>query len=239
MTQRYMDRDPRSCRVSVVFDRDGTLVDWSEMFLRFVLDLHRQERVRPPLREEILGVAYWQAIMGGELYIGSVRVRDRVDDVVRRYMHYATLYPGVAATLTALAAAGVRMALVSAWVGTGPTTALLERHGVRHHFASVLTRDDLSEHERDYDDVTAKSTLAGRALMDMKHLASNPLYVVGDSPADVQVGRILQAGVVGVRTGNGVRLRATAPEGPDVLLASAASLGRLLLGKKDRTDASG
>lgn len=223
---------PEAPPVSVILDRDGTLLDFYDMFLRFVQDLHRRERVRPPSRAEILGVEYWEAISSGRLHIGSVRVRDRVDDVVRRYMPYGRLFPGVPQMLTALRDAGVRIALVSAWVGTDETSALLERHGVRSRFTSVLTRDDLAEDSRALDDTEVKRELARRALTELGHTAPDMLCVVGDSPADMALGRSLGAQVVGVRTGNGVRLPGTPPDGPDVLLPSAAALTGLLLDRR-------
>ncbi|MFJ6701073.1 HAD family hydrolase [Streptomyces sp. NPDC091272] len=221
-----------------MLDRDGTLVDYAGMFLRFIHELHREEGLSAPSRDELLGAAYWEAIVSGELHLGRVRVRDRVDEVVRRHMPYSGLFPGVPAALSALAAQGVRLALVSAWVATDSTTTLLERHGVRQHFTSVLTRDDLAGHESGLDDVAAKAALSRRALAAMGHEAADRLYVVGDSPADMRLGRLLEAVVVGVRTGNGPRLPTTGPDSPDLMLPSAAALAPLLL-PKAHDDGSG
>lgn len=91
------------------------------MFHRFVLDLHTEARAVPPPREEIVSYPYWTSITSGALRIGTVRVRDRVDDVVRRYMPHGTLYEGTVPMLTALAAAGARLLLVSSWIGTAQT----------------------------------------------------------------------------------------------------------------------
>ncbi|MFJ5591127.1 HAD family hydrolase [Streptomyces noursei] len=220
----------RTGRTTVVLDRDGTLLDFYEMFHRFVLDLHRQEGVIPPPREEILGFGYWSSITSGALHIGSVRVRDRVDEVAHRYMAHGTLYPGVVPMLSALSGAGVRLALVSSWVGTEATVALLERYAVRPCFGPILTRDDLDAGDGPVSDADCKTTLARRALDGLGHAPDHRLYVVGDTPSDIALGRRLGAVVVGVRTGNGGGLPAEGtPEGPDVLLPSAADLGRLIL----------
>ncbi|MFC9426051.1 HAD family hydrolase [Streptomyces sp. NPDC056987] len=217
---------------TVVLDRDGTLLDFYEMFHRFVLDLHERQRVTPPSREEILGFAYWTEITSGRLRIGSVRVRDRVDEVALRYMEHGRLYAGVPAMLTALSRAGVRLALVSSWVGTEPTVSLFERYGVRHCFGPVLTRDDLAGRGTETADADCKTELARRALDDLGHPTGDRLYVVGDTPSDMALGRRLDAVTVGVRTGNGGTLPDRgAPGGPDVLLPSAAELATLVLGR--------
>ncbi|MFF2806335.1 HAD family hydrolase [Streptomyces sp. NPDC058000] len=225
------DEIGRASRTTVVLDRDGTLLDFYEMFHRFVLDLHRQEGVTPPPREEILGFGYWSAITSGALHIGSVRVRDRVDEVAHRYMAHGTLYPGVVPMLLGLSGAGVRLALVSSWVGTESTVALLERYAVRECFGPVLTRDDLAVRDAQVPDADCKTELARRALDGLGHAPDHRLYVVGDTPSDIALGRRLGAVVVGVRTGNGGGLPPEGtPEGPDVVLHSAADLGELILG---------
>ncbi|MFJ1745032.1 HAD family hydrolase [Streptomyces sp. NPDC088116] len=225
---------PRSgaeSRTTVILDRDGTLLDFYEMFHRFVLDLHEEQGATPPPREEILGFAYWSAITSGKLHIGSVRVLDRVDEVARRYMPHGKLYPGVVEMLTALSGAGVRLALVSSWVGTDPTVTLLERYEVRHCFGPVLTRDDLAARSEGASDADSKVELARRALEEIGHRPGDRLYVVGDTASDIALGRRLSAAVVGVRTGNGGSMAAQGtPEGPDVLLPSAAELDTLVLG---------
>jgi len=217
---------------SVVLDRDGTVFDFSRMFLRFVLDLHAVERVPPPPDAEIMGAAYWDEVVSGRLRVGAVRVRDRVDLAVRDYMSHGALFPGVPEMLVRLSEAGIRVALVSAWVGTRATLDLLEGYGVGHCVSAVLTRDDLAGLGLGLDDATAKGVLARRALIGAGHRWGERLCVVGDSPADVALGRGLDALVVGVRTGNGHRLPETPPDGPDLFLDSAAELHEVLTGSR-------
>lgn len=218
-----------TARASVVLDRDGTLLDFYDMFHRFILDLHDEARTQAPSREEILGYAYWTSITSGALRIGDVRVLDRVDEVVLRYMPRGRLYEGAAAALVALRAAGARLALVSSWVGTRQTRELLRAHGVGDCFGHVATRDDLLAAESDLSDAEAKVALARRALEQLGHLPSDRLFVVGDTPADMALGRRLGAVVVGVRTGNGSMLPSAPPDGPDVLLPSVAGLAGLVV----------
>lgn len=224
-----MSTTPEPGPATVVLDRDGTLLDFYEMFHRFILDLHTDAGTEPPPREEIVGYPYWTSITSGGLRIGTVRVRDRVDDVVRRYMPHGRLYEGTAAALAALAAGGTRLLLVSAWIGTAQTRDLLHRSGVEQHFGAVLTRDDLAEATPDTPDAEVKVALAERALHEAGHRPGQRLFVVGDTAADVTLGRHLDATVVGVRTGNGRFFAAEPPEGPDVLLPSVADLAPLVL----------
>jgi phosphoglycolate phosphatase-like HAD superfamily hydrolase len=209
---------------TVILDRDGTLLDFYEMFHQFVVDLHTAEDVVPPSRELILSYEYWTSITVGMLRVGSVLVRDRVDDVAYRYMTHGSLYPGAAETLRALAGRGVRLAVVSSWVGTDATAELLRRNSVHTCVEMVLTRDDLPEGRRDLSDAECKVMLSRRVLDQLGHGPGENLFVVGDTAADVALGRQLRAHVIGVRTGNGARLAPSPPAGPDVLLESVADL---------------
>jgi phosphoglycolate phosphatase len=215
-------------RTTVIFDRDGTLLDFYEMFHRFVVDLHRAESVVPPPSAEILGLEYWQSIVGGQLRIGSVVVRDQVDDVIHRYMQHGRLYTGTVRAVRELAAAGVRLALVSGWVGTEATDRLLTDNGVRDAFGDLATRDDLPAENAGLSDEECKVVLARRSLERVGHRPGDPLVVVGDSPADVALGRTLNALVIGVRTGNGARLL-TGDCTPDLLVDSAAEAADAVL----------
>ncbi|MCL6739226.1 HAD family hydrolase [Streptomyces ossamyceticus] len=215
-------------RTTVIFDRDGTLLDFYEMFHRFIVDLHRTEGVVPPPSAELLGLEYWQSIVSGRLSVGSVVVRDQVDDVVYRYMQHGRLYTGTVRAVRELAAAGVRLALVSGWVGTEATERLLIDNGVRCAFRDLATRDDLPAENAGFSDEECKVFLARRSLERVGHRRGDPLVVVGDSPADVALGRALDALVIGVRTGNGTRLL-TGDCTPDLLVDSAADAADAVL----------
>ncbi|MFH9423955.1 HAD family hydrolase [Streptomyces sp. NPDC017529] len=218
-------------RTTVVFDRDGTLLDFADMFHRFVVDLHDAQGVTPPSRETILAYEYWQSITSGRLRIGDTVVLDHVDDVVHRYMPYGCLFPGTADAVRDLGAAGVRMVLVSSWVGTGATEKLLERHALRDLFGAVFTRDDLAAGAAGVTDADCKTVLARRALETVGHQPGDALYMVGDTPADVASARTLGARAIGVRTGNGGRLLSAADAGPDHLAACAAEAAAVILGE--------
>lgn len=221
-------------RPTVIFDRDGTLLDFYEMFHQFIVDLHRTQRTVPPSRSEIVSYEYWQSIVEGNLCIGDVVVRERVDDVHHRYMSHGRLFPGVPQALRALAADGARLALVSGGPGTTATRELLAHSGIGDIFGVLVTRDDLPPGLKDVDDSECKVLLAREALAVLRHDAGDPLFVVGDSPADVDLGRALGAQVIGVRTGNGTRLLAGRQPGPDVIVDSAVLAASLVLGHDAR-----
>jgi phosphoglycolate phosphatase-like HAD superfamily hydrolase len=221
---------------TVIFDRDGTLLDFSEMFHRFILDLHRAAGLIAPSRTEVLGYPYWESIISGQLYVGRVRVRDRVDEVPTRYMAHGRLFPGVTTAVRTLAAHGVRIAVVSAWIGTEATRRMLERHAILDACTVVRTRDDLPARCRAYPDAACKASLAEQALARLGHPATGRLVVVGDSPSDVELGRTLGAWTVGVHTGNGYRLPAPGqPSAPDAMVASVADVVPHILGAESPT----
>lgn len=229
-----MSEGKTSSLATVIFDRDGTVLDFYEMFHRFILDLHDEQGVPAPSRAEIVALEYWTMIQSGQLRIGPVIVRDRVDDVVRRYMPHARLYPGVAAAVRRLAASGVRLALVSGWVGTADTVHLLETAALAEAFDAVATRDDLPDGGADRTDIDCKVDLARQVLSRLGHRPRDSLFVVGDSPADAELGQILGAVTIGVRTGNGTR---TLPGDPrlHLLLDSAADVPDIVLDAVVRT----
>jgi phosphoglycolate phosphatase len=219
---------PDHGRTTVIFDRDGTLLDFYDMFLQFILDLHSDQGVAPPPKEKILGLEYWHSIMSSRERIGTTVVRDRIDDVVHRYMAYGRLYPGAVRTVHRLASAGVRLALVSGWVGTGVTEVLLEENGIRHAFGAIFTRDDLPGDTTKFSDEECKILLAQDSLRMVGHAPGDPLFVVGDSPADVTLSRSLNAEMVGVRTGNGAKLLA-GETFRGVMVDSAADVDAIVL----------
>lgn len=217
---------------TIIFDRDGTLLDFSNMFLNFILALHQSEKLTPPAEEFILSLEYWQEIISKDLHIGRVRVRDRIDSIPRSYMHFGELYPGVGESLKRLRQTGVQMAIVSGWVGTEATQNFIVKEGLDSCFDCVLTCDNLerakeSEHlSSGY--LSAKKNLLHKAI---RELGSKPdkTIIVGDSPEDIEAGKSLKTRTVAVLTGNGRKRRESIEKlNPDRIISSVADLPGLL-----------
>ena len=221
-------------RPTVIFDRDGTLLDFYEMFYQFILDLHSIQGVNPPSRSEIVSYEYWLSVANGTQSIGDIVVRDRVADVYTRYMSHGRFFTGVAETLGKLSSAGVRVGLVSSGAGTAETRELLVRDGLIDFFGVVRTRDDLPNSARGVEDDECKVLLARGALADLGHDSDDPLFVVGDSVTDVEMGRILGAQVIGVLTGNGKYLPKLGMGRPDEIVDSVAQVTTLVLSARSR-----
>lgn len=217
---------------AIIFDRDGTLLDFSDMFLTFILDIHKSEGIIPPTTEIILGLEYWQEIISGELIIGSVTVREHIDTIPRNYMKLGKFYPGVAETLQTLQQRGLKMTILSGWVGTESTQNLLIQKGLYEYFSLIMTCDDLEKlkvtNNLSSGYLSAKKQLLQQTL---SFLAIEPenVLVVGDSPEDIEAGKYYNTKTVAVLTGNGHRLQdKIAALQPDQILSSVADLSNVL-----------
>ncbi len=229
-----MSNDSIDC---IIFDRDGTILDFSEMFYQFILQLYRTEKLVAPDRQTISSLEFWLDITRHNLTIGQIVVKNHVDDVPRKYMEFARAYPGVPESLIRLRGAGLRMAVVSGWVGTEPTKTWLDTIGLAATFQCVLTADELQQNRWDYlhsEYLNVKCALLETALVKLGASASNT-WVVGDSPEDIAAGSILGAKTIAVLTGNGQRLSSQIADlKPHLIVDSAAEIHRIF-GNGDAT----
>jgi phosphoglycolate phosphatase len=219
-----MNHEPAPC---IIFDRDGTILDFSEMFYQFIVKLYQNENLPPPDREIILSLQYWLDITRNNLTIGQIIVKEHVDNVPRKYMRYGRAYPGVHEALTKLHAAGLKMGMVSGWVGTEPTQAWLETIGLASTLHCVLTADDLRENQWDYlhsGYLNVKAALFEVALMKLGASPSHT-WIVGDSPEDIAAANMLGANSIAVLTGNGQSLLNEISQlQPHLIIESAAAV---------------
>jgi len=211
---------------AVIFDRDGTLLDFSGMFLAFVDDLHvRQGLSVPSDRDHVLSLDYWHSIEKGRT-IGDILVMDHLDRIPRSYMEQAQFFPGTTDVIRTLSNGGRRLAIASAWVATDQTKCLLVREQVADCFVSVLTRDDLGAEAVACtpSSLEVKLELVQRSLKELE-MDPREVAIVGDAPIDIQAGKALAMRTIAVRTGNfrflGNHLEALAP---DHVVASVAEL---------------
>jgi phosphoglycolate phosphatase-like HAD superfamily hydrolase len=229
-------------RTLVLFDRDGTLLDYSEMFFQFMLDLYVKHEVESPDRATVLSLAFWQQIVNHDLHVGSCRVKDLVNDIPREYMRFGLLYEGVRDAILSLRKSGVRMAIVSGWVGSEQTRRFVAEQGLEDCFDSIFTCDDLPHSVSDNLSsgyLSAKTLLCSMAL---DRLASprDRVIMVGDSPEDIQAGRHLNARTVAVLTGNGSRLlEEIRDRRPDWIIGSAAEVPEVVRAERQRGTSPG
>ncbi len=219
---------------AIIFDRDGTLLDFSDMFLRFIHDIYEQQNVSPESDETILSYAFWDQIVSQEMCIGKIRIRDHLDNIPNKYMHLGKLYPGVAEAVLKLREMGLQMAIVSGWVGTSSTHALIERKGLSGCFDCILTQDDMNgsrlANANNPGSSSVKIWLQEQA-MSYLGTRSDEVLVVRDAPDDVMTANHLNLKSVAVMTGNGQKLHSAIAElEPDWIVESVANLPEILAG---------
>lgn len=216
----------------IVFDRDGTLLDFSDMFLKFILDIHENEQIPPPPIDTILSQKYWQSIISDDLRIGKVKVAESVDRVASHYMEHGKLFPGVREVIQRLQKTGMQMAIVSGWIGTKSTLNFMHKQGLGDCFNLTLTTDDLNtgqgENHLGPGYLSAKKQLLGKALK-LLEVKPEDVLIVGDSPEDIEAGKSFNTRVMAVLTGNGQSFRnqIEAME-PHFIVPSVADLATVL-----------
>lgn len=134
------------------------------------------------------------------------------------YTQRSTLYPGVAATLPALAARGLALAVCTNKPGRF-VAPLLDHFGIGSYFSALVSGDTLP---RQKPDPAPLLHLAGRL-----GLAAADCLVVGDSRNDVQAARAAGMAVAAVSYGynHGEDIR---DSHPDAVMATLAELPRLI-----------
>jgi phosphoglycolate phosphatase len=239
------------CR-AIIFDKDGTLVDL--MGIQLELGRSRFEAMAATVGPE--AAQAWQQAVGADLERGWVdpdgplctapcheevlvaaaalyrlghgwhkaralaqAVYDRADEMTRP-PYGARLFPGVAELLADLRACGLKLAIATndrRW----RTEATLDALGISRHFDACIGAEDVSRGKPAPDMVLAACERLGHRPAEV--------IVVGDSPADLEMGRAAGvAACIGVTTGlNGAdRLTALA----DAVLPTVTALPHLLAG---------
>lgn len=222
---------PEVNETAIIFDRDGVILDFTGMFYQFTTELYQIYQVTAPDREIILSYDFWLEVTVNELQIGPVLVKDRLNDIPRKYMKFSGIYPGIRQELKKLRDAGAKMAVISSWVGTVETREFISRHQLDGNFDCVLTADDLAQEVQGAPSIgreEIKTLLVSMALEQMDPTVKRVL-VVGDTPEDIRAGKRIEAETVAVLTGNGTRLlREIAELQPDLIIESAARLRHAL-----------
>jgi len=226
----------------IVFDKDGTLIEFDLMWGGWVDDISRKLEAATglALREglyEILGVdpatglVYWHGLMAAtpmarireaiEAYVGAAGAGDEASRVAVDAAWYAPDPVGLARPVTDLPALlrrlrpRVRQFAVATSDDRGPTERTLESLGIAEEMAAIACADDGFPNKPAPDPVLQICT---RLAIDPGRTA-----VIGDSPADLLMGRAAGAArVIAVLTGVGDE--ATLAPLSDVVLASIEAL---------------
>jgi phosphoglycolate phosphatase-like HAD superfamily hydrolase len=226
----------------VIFDKDGTLIEFHAMWGAWALELARrlEAATRRPVAGDVFAAIGFDPTSGriqagGPLAIATnAEIAERIAAVVRRWcpsvaaarraVETAWFEPDPVATAVATAdlprlfgalrAVGLRLA-VATTDDRAPTDATLRALGVRDDVSALACGDD----------GLGRKPEPGMVLAICTALATPPARaaVVGDTPADLAMGRAAGAGrVIGVLTGVGARadLEPTA----DAVIASIADL---------------
>ncbi|MCX6995567.1 MAG: HAD-IIIA family hydrolase [Kiritimatiellaeota bacterium] len=205
----------------LVFDLDGTLID-SVGDLTTAINRLRSDYRLAPLPADTVRRHVGDGVR--KLVERSLAEAPfRLDEAVRifrgyyeRHMHdTTTLYPGVAAGLRRLHAAGYRLAVISNKAGPF-CRALLDRLGVGDLFGCTLGDGDTARLKPDSEPL--------RAVMQRLHAAPADTWMIGDHHTDLEMAR--RAGVRSVFVTYG--LGQAGPETPTAQCDSFADVVTLL-----------
>lgn len=218
--------EPPASVEAVLFDFDGTLVDASDAICWSFNAVARERGLAEAPEAEI------RAMIGRPLreifgtLLPSVREND-LDDLVAAYraafrpraVAMSRLMPGAAAAVTALAAAGIKLAVVTTRASDG-ASMILDATGIGHHFATVVGLEHVTRPKPHPEPVL-------RAL-DALGVAPACAIMVGDTPDDVLAGRAAGTSTIAVATGvhDSAALR---DAGADEVIAQLGELPPLLL----------
>lgn len=181
---------------AVVFDLDGLMFDTEALFFRACSEVleARGKRFTPEIMRSLIGrrsveVAGWLKTLAGveeppEVILGEVRERFAAE--VDTAVHPT---PGLISLLDHLGKSGLPAAVATS-SGRSYADRLLDRHGLAHRFAFVLTSEDVTRGKPDPQIYLLAAERFG--------VPPGEMLVLEDSPAGVQAGREAGALVVGV-----------------------------------------
>ncbi|MDX2233126.1 MAG: phosphoglycolate phosphatase [Hyphomonadaceae bacterium] len=189
--------------VTVVFDLDGTLVDTAPDLLRALAAVMATQGLMAPPADEtrlMVGQGARALIQRAAAFNGVVWPDAHLDELTEAFVAvYAAdiaaesrPFPGVAAALDALAAAGARLAVCTN-KRTGLSVQLLEALGLAQRFAAVVGADSVPARKPAPGHYVAAVTAAGGEVARS--------VMVGDSAADVTAAHAAGAPVIAVRFG--------------------------------------
>lgn len=213
----------------VIFDRDGTIFDSSEIIYNTLKQVVLKHGKECPSFEELRKIKastdeeYWSKLLGEK----TKKWRDfeaELRHLMRARIVYARVFPQVSSVLKELKLMNLTLSLISALPGTEQTKRILQREGLLSFFGVVLTADDI-KHEIDIytaEHYPRKLILIGEVLKSLRADASESL-VIGDTPTDIRAGNFFGANTVGILTG-GRTLQELKKSNPDHIIKDLSKL---------------
>jgi phosphoglycolate phosphatase len=220
--------------VIVVFDLDGTLIDSARDLAESIGELLESYGVPPlPLPEVVTMVGE-----GAPMLVRRAMARAGVDPPLdealarfmkiydRRLMDHTVPYDGMPEVLAAALRYGPLAVLTNKPLG--PSIGILEALNLRGFFTRVIGGD--SEYGRKPDP---------RGLLSLQALApSEPLVMIGDSPADWKVAEAARTTFVFARFGFGAPKFGSTPPGTEWVIDHPRELDRVLRTIRPKADAT-
>jgi len=188
---------------TIVFDLDGTLVDTAPDLVRALnetLDIEGLPHVALGTVRKMIGNGARALIERGAGLSGVAYSPERLDQLTKAFIEFyradiareSAPFPGVAAALDALAAAGARLAVCTN-KRTDLSQQLLDAVGLSQRFSAIVGSDAVANRKPHPEHYRAAVTRAGGAV--------RRSVMIGDTAADVASARGAGAPVALVRFG--------------------------------------
>ena len=169
---------------------------------------------------QAIGRAGLRAI-GRDGHVTDRELTNAADRLFRSYLWDVTLKPHAAETLSALAAAGHRMGILSNIAHSPFITWALEAHGLRHHFEHITASSDLGLRK-------PRREIFLHALAAMGLAADETVYVGNDYVKDIIGARLAGLRAIWVPDSTGQDYRADTHVHPDAVAGSLAEIPAVL-----------
>ena len=212
----------------VIFDCDGTLVDSQHNITAAMAHAFAALELEAPSRAAVLGVVGLSLPEAFQV-LAPDHARDVQGALAGHYRDAFTsgaisrradelLYPGIAATVTALAARPDVMLGIATGKSKRGVARLLDREGWQGHFLTIQTADD---HPSKPD-----PSMISKAMADAG-VAGASTVMIGDTTFDILMARNAGVGAIGVGWGYHAADRLAAAGAHAIVVESAALLGAI------------
>ena len=210
---------------AVLFDLDGTLIDSVGAYVevaRIAAQPHGFEVTERHVRNALAtGGNFWKGVVPEDRRDGEALRKSMSAHAAREWprllREHGKVFQGLAQTLDAMRALGIRLGIVS---GARPEVLeLLREDGVLDRFDSIVLAADVTRRKPDPEGIV-------KCLAELGVAADAAVYV-GDSPVDILASRAAGVRAVGVLTGAGDSAMLSM-HWPDRLVCSHARLAEII-----------